>query len=529
MTTATIQDAAESEPDTNLTAVAEPASVVTVLAEAPLEKILFITGRLAEQSLRQVVTELGETAHFEPAVATAGVSVAALMNTRLLERRIVIPAGTQRAIVPGWCNGDLDALASIWGIPVERGPKDLLDLPEYFGRGRRPQPCLNSYSIEILAEINHAPRLTEAELVAAAEKYRAGGADIIDLGCIPGEVWKTVGAATRRLREHGFRVSIDSFEQFEVEAAVSAGAERVLSGNSSNRDWLANLSAEIVAIPDTPTDLESLNRTTEILLAAGRRVHLDPILEPIGFGFAASLERYYRVRQQSPEAPMMMGVGNLTELTEVDSAGINFLLAAICEELQIGSILATEVINWGRSSVREFDIARRLVRHSLTNRVLPKHLGGDLVLLRDPRLKVIGAAGLEGLRQQITDPNFRIFAERGEIHILNRDGYWHGDDPYAVFDAVIASVGSLTPSHTFYLGYELCKARTALTLGKQYTQDEALTWGFLSQPETSALKRRKDVETARCAPEYVNPLTPVDQVAPLNPAQSIRPAEQGGN
>ncbi|MFM7072749.1 MAG: dihydropteroate synthase, partial [Planctomycetota bacterium] len=44
---------------------------------------------------------------------------------------------------------------------------------------------------------------------------------------------------------------------------------------------------------------------------------------------------------------------------------------------------------------------------------------------------------------------------------------------------------NLDASHAFYLGYELAKATTALTLGKQYEQDEALRWGFLTTPETS--------------------------------------------
>ena len=55
---------------------------------------------------------------------------------------------------------------------------------------------------------------------------------------------------------------------------------------------------------------------------------------------------------------------------------------------------------------------------------------------------------------------------------------------------MLASVGALTPAHAFYLGMELMKARTALTLGKQYTQDEALRWGFLTVEETSAVARR---------------------------------------
>ena len=43
----------------------------------------------------------------------------------------------------------------------------------------------------------------------------------------------------------------------------------------------------------------------------------------------------------------------------------------------------------------------------------------------------------------------------------------------------------ITPEHAFYLGYEMAKAVTALTLGKNYVQDQALRWGFLTRPEGS--------------------------------------------
>ncbi|MEM9412441.1 MAG: hypothetical protein AAGA30_15110, partial [Planctomycetota bacterium] len=44
---------------------------------------------------------------------------------------------------------------------------------------------------------------------------------------------------------------------------------------------------------------------------------------------------------------------------------------------------------------------------------------------------------------------------------------------------------NVDPSHAFYLGYELCKAMTAMQLGKNYVQDEALDWGHLTVPETN--------------------------------------------
>lgn len=362
-------------------------------------------------------------------------------------------------------------------------------------------PALEERSIEILAEINHAPRLSDDELLRQAEDYRKSGADVIDLGCVPGDHWSTISQAVKRLRNEGFRVSVDSFERSEVEPAVEAGAELVLSCNQSNVEWACQLPVEFVVIPDEVRDLASWETTRSRLSGSGRSYRLDPVLEPIGFGFAASMSRYFETRRQHPDAAMMMGVGNLTELSEVDSAGINFLLAAICEELQIHSVLTTQVINWCRTAVKEFDLARRIVRHSIVNRVQPKHLGGDLVLLRDPKLRVIGEDGLRQLAGQLTDPNFRVFAERGEIHLMNRDGYWHGPDPYEVFDRMQADVGTLTAEHAFYLGMELSKARTALTLGKQYLQDEALRWGFLTEAEISAVARRKHADRSHLTDE----------------------------
>ncbi|MDB5390930.1 MAG: dihydropteroate synthase [Planctomycetaceae bacterium] len=446
-----------------------------------------MTGRLAEHALRRTLEPLGEKVGFDYQVAVLGISVAALMHTDWVAKHLPPCPGFQRVVLPGWCRGDLAPLDQKFGTSFERGPKDLQDLPDYFGKKRQAPPDYGKYAVEILAEINHAPRLTDTEILKLAERYRLSGADLIDLGCVPGELWPRVGQVTRQLVQAGFRVSIDSFEQAEVETAVAAGAELVLSCNSTNRDWASKLPAELVVIPDDPRDLSTLRETVEQLKSSGSRFRLDPVLEPIGFGFAESLGRYLAVRREFPDVPMMMGIGNLTELSEVDSAGINLLLAGFCEEQQIRSVLATEVINWCRSAVQEFDIARRLVHHSVKNQVLPKHVDSRLVMLRDTKPRELGAEALADLAANIKDANFRIFSERGEIHILNRDGYWHGTDPYELFDQLPA----LDSKHAFYLGYELAKAVTALTLSKQYRQDEALNWGFLTIPEISAHERRK--------------------------------------
>ena len=181
----------------------------------------------------------------------------------------------------------------------------------------------------------------------------------------------------------------------------------------------------------------------------------------------------------------MMGVGNLTELTDTDTAGVNVLLAGFCQELGVRSVLTTEVINWARSAVKEFDLARRLVFHAVREKVLPKRLEPNLVMLRDPKLYEQGEDALKELAARVTDRNYRIFAERGEIHVLNGSLYLRGTDPFALFARLALADPKLDAPHAFYLGYEFAKAVTALTLGKNYAQDQALRWGFLTVPEAS--------------------------------------------
>lgn len=455
---------------------------------APRERIVFVTGKLAEFSLRQVVERLGREIGFDFQVVVLPISVAALMHVDWVARKLSLNAAADRIVLPGWCHGDLGVLDSRFGVRFERGPKDLHQLPEYFGK-QASQPDLSRYDIEILAEINHAPRLTDAEIVAMAKKFRDDGADVIDLGCFPGECWSRAGEVTQILRREGFRVSIDSFNRHEVEDAVAAGAELVLSCNSKNVEWAAQLGAEVVAVPDDVRDPSTLEPTIERLVASGVRYRIDPILEPIGHDFARSLERFSLARRRWPKAEMMMGVGNVTELTEVDSSGINVLLAGVCQELGIRSVLTTQVINWARSSVRELDLARRLMHHSFTQRVLPKHVDSRLVMLRDPQLVEMTDDEISAIAERITDPNYRVFVQGAMIHLLNRDGHWKGTDPFALFQQATAQSQRVDPSHAFYLGYELCKAATALALGKQYVQDQSLSWGFLTVPEVSHLER----------------------------------------
>ncbi len=435
-----------------------------------------------------MLDELAPKAGFQAEIAVLPITVAALMPTKWIARHLEIAPEIDRVVLPGLCQGDLGPLIEkAGGRPVERGPTDLRDLPSYFGQADSSRSGYGPFDIEILAEINHAPQLSLAEILDLAERFRAEGADRIDLGCDPGGPWLGVGEAVRALRDQGHRVSIDSFDAAEVSAAVNGGADLILSVNASNREQAKDWGVEVVAIPDQPGTLDGLDQTAELLDQQGVPFRLDPILEPIGFGFAASIGRYIDTRHRYPSTPILMGIGNLTELTDVDSAGVNVLLIGLCQELKIGSVLTTAVIHWARSSVREIDLARRLAYHAVTHRTLPKHVEPLLVMLRDPKVPRFGPEALAELARRIRDPNWRLFAEDGRLHALNHEQYLIDTDPFALFDRMKVT----DPSHAFYLGYELMKAKTALTLGKHYRQDQALAWGFLTEPEVSALERRK--------------------------------------
>jgi dihydropteroate synthase len=451
----------------------------------PLPRILFLTGRLAEFALRDELREIAPRFGFVPEIQTLPISVVALAPTWWVARHMAVPEGVDRVILPGLCQGELGPVIDrAHGAQVERGPEDLRDLARHFGGESDRRTNYGANTIEILAEINHAPELTRLELLKEAAFFHDQGADVIDLGTDPGGTWKGVGDAVRALRDAGHRVSIDSFDPIEVRNATRAGAELVLSVCGSNLDpCVADWGAEVVAIPDEPGSLDGLEATMERLDQLGCRFRIDPILEPVGLGFARSLGRYQEARTRWPEAEILMGVGNVTELLDADSCAVNTLLACVCEELGIRSVLTTAVVHWARSSVKELDLARRLAHHAVSRRVIAKHLEPALHVLRDARApKRFGPDRLQEIQSRIRDRNWRLFAEDGELVALNRDRLVRGADAFALFREMKVD----DADHAFYLGYELAKAKTALELGKNYHQDRALEWGFMTVPEPAS-------------------------------------------
>jgi dihydropteroate synthase len=456
--------------------------------------VLFVTGTLAEPALRRVLGEMQPA--FEAPVAVLKITVAALMTTPWIARHLELPPNTDLVLIPGLCEGDTAILQEKFGVPVEKGPKDLREIPGYFGQERSSD--YGRYTIEILAEINNAPRLSRPAVRAAADYFRASGADLIDVGCTPGVPFPELPQLIRELREGGMRVSIDSFDPIEIRQAVEAGAELVLSVNQTNLEVareLGGTSTRVVVIPNFGEGLESLDRNIQALERWNVSYLIDPIIEPIGFGFMASLERYAEVHRRYPTAAQLMGVGNITELTSVDSTGVNALLLAIAEEVGVRAVLTTEVIPWARGSVREIDIARRLMHYAVTNRTVPKAVDDRLLTIKDPVILEYDETELRQLHAAVRDPNFRIFTDRETITVFNNEIFVRGTDIQVIF----SQLGVDEPTHAFYLGRELLKAKLAITLGKTYRQEGALSWGYLTPPDDVKSEHVKLTQRSRRA------------------------------
>jgi dihydropteroate synthase len=183
------------------------------------------------------------------------------------------------------------------------------------------------------------------------------------------------------------------------------------------------------------------------------------------------------MRRKYPQAKMLMGTGNLTELTAADTTGTTAVLAGILAELGVDYVLTTEVISWARGAVRELDIARRLMYYACRNKMLPKHLHDGLVTVKDPPFDGYGEDELRAMQAKIRDRHFRIFADSHSIYVFNKHLFIKNADIQAIFDQLKVE----DASQAFYLGRELQKALVAVQLGKKYIQEENLNWGYLSK------------------------------------------------
>jgi len=202
--------------------------------------------------------------------------------------------------------------------------------------------------------------------------------------------------------------------------------------------------------------------------------------------------RYHELRQRYPDADIMMGVGNLTELTDADTSGINAMLFGIISELGVNNVLATEVSPHARRAIKEADVARRMMYAAKQDSSLPRDLTPDLLISHERRPFPDSIEDITTLAGNIKDPNYRIKVAEQGIYMFNRDGLMQDTDPFAFYPQLDLKDDT---GHAFYLGAELARAQIAWQLGKRYTQDEELTWGCATEQEQEDLTQQKELGT----------------------------------
>jgi dihydropteroate synthase-like protein len=459
------------------------------------EHVVFLTGRLARSRLHKVLSAL-EPQPFAWTIADMGVKVAALMTEAIIARRLdrKLAEEASRIVLPGRCRADLERLAAEFGRPFERGPDEVRDIPAWLGR-KQKAPLLAEKSVRIFAEIVEAPLLTAEEILARATCMREEGADVIDLGCLPDTAFPRLAETVKALKARGFKVSVDSANPEELRAGALAGADFLLSLTEETLDIVAGTAATPVLISARHGDLEALLRAAKRAQRRKIDVILDPILDPIHFGFVPSLLRYAELRRRLPQAQMMMGTGNLTELTEADSSGVTAMLMGVCSELAIGNVLVVQVSPHTRRTVAEHAAAARLMHAARADGGLPKGYGAGLVQLHDIAPFASTPEEIGELARSVRDPNFRVETAVDGIHVYNRDGHHVERDAMSFFPKLgVAQDGA----HAFYLGTELMQAELAWRLGKRYAQDASLDWGCgADRPAEDLTRQAKAGHTLR--------------------------------
>ena len=468
-----------------------------------------MTGRLAAPSLSAVAGLLrqnGAGSEIDALVLELPISVAALMTPEWAlgqilrmrkEKHGALKELPDRIVMPGRMTGNLGTMEDSLGIPVTRGPEDLWDVPEWLGVGGRAAGFDDAgqsgrhdgsgKTFRIIAEIVDAWRMPAEAIISLAEAFRQSGADVIDLGGNPDTGVPDVGEKIAALKDRGFLVSVDTFHAETILRAVDSGADLILSVNSSNMGLLGQAvqnrqngqKCKFVAVPDYEGTESGYIVSLEANVLEARKMGWDVIADPILsvplMGFVGSLCRFYEYRSLHPDTPMLMGSGNVTELLEADSAGVNALIAVCAQELGIEYVLTTEVARWAIGTVRELRAARDIMSEASRRGALPKRISRALRELKGPPPRY-GEDRLREMRSAVTDANWRIFVTEDAICAFNRDRFLRSRDIAEIY----AGMGAMNPSHAFYAGRELQKAAIALRLGRDYVQDDEMSWGALS-------------------------------------------------
>ncbi len=500
-------------------------------------KLLLATGRKAEGMVRDAVRNLS----LDCKVLIQDIGIAAFSTPKSLRKALEKQFSSKKSdliLVSGLCKADFSSLEKEIATPIRLGPRHAYDLGEalkfatkmefssfipadvFLAEKRKENARKQLYELEssvkemfslkgvkigggarmkVCAELVDATLMNEEEIHRKIDFFLESGADIIDIGvhigAKPGEVKKAVKAALSFAPD--IPLSVDTLDAELILAGIETGADMVLSVNKEN---ISEVGGEIgendraaVVIPDFDASNESLVANIKMAKEHGiKRIIADPVLNAVGYGIAESIYNYYLFRLQDKSTPLFFGVGNVTELMDADSVGINATLAGIASELDVDILFTPEYSDKAIGSVKELRIASEMMMLSKARKSAPKDVGFDLLMLKEKRRKPVMKLHDKELIVAKKDEKWRLDPKGCfRIGICEVEGECKSDKKiYAehsptgkrivgksaneIMDTILRLDMVSLFEHASYLSRELTKAELALRLNRSYEQDEEL-------------------------------------------------------
>ncbi|MFX1257096.1 MAG: dihydropteroate synthase-like protein [Promethearchaeota archaeon] len=363
----------------------------------------------------------------------------------------------------------------------------------------------------IIAEIVNCTEKSDESIIKKAEHYINSGADIIDLGCVSNKPNPVRLKEIIELLRSNFHVllSVDSMDSKEINVAIDGGIDVILSLDLGNYEEFLNKPKNIAVVilptnirksyfpKDPETRVKNLFKLTKNLQKHGfKKLIADPLLEtPISPGICNSLETYFLYKKkvsseyQNLELPLFFGISNVVELMDIDSVGINGLLASIAIELDIGVLFTVEHSTKLMGGVAELKESVKLNYLSKYKKTPPINQGIQIFKAKGkirqdlPKINESKAIYVEEFNSDYDLDEkgyFKIYTNNynGKIYVLFFSIEHKllktliGTNAEALSKKIIELNLSNNLQHINYLGRELNKAENCLFSGKPYIQEE---------------------------------------------------------
>lgn len=466
-------------------------------------RILLPTGAATEEIVRSAATG------YDADVVVTGEIASFLTPHRL--RELLAKKKYDLVIVPGMCTASFDAVERESGIPVYRGPRHAADLAlilpslpaqtlsrtipaDEFLAGKKADDAMLKIAkkeqeagsdflirgvkigggsrVKVLAEIMDAHR--QDGIRDLVERLFSEGADIVDLGFGFDATPADVGRVFSALKGIDRPLAADTQDAELIKAAL-VRADIILSLQEENIPAVGKAIAEAGAAAVVVPGSRSLAKNIALAKRAGVRcIIADPLLQPAGSGLVASLKNF-----KPSKYPLFFGAGNVVELLDADSPGMNALLAGMAMEAGAAIIFTSEHSDKTRGSVREMRRAVDMMALA-RDRPYPKDLGIDLLLLkekrrrREPPLAYDTTISAQVMPENLEyDPrgNFRIGIEGDVIVAVIHKKAIRGTRWQDVLHTILSHGDVSLLDHAGYLGRELYKAELAIRFGRSFEQD----------------------------------------------------------